>query len=54
MNVSYRLFYQGAHITNASPTVKLIFLFLVSYPLAAVLKRLPDSKPWIKDVFNIT
>jgi len=34
--------------------VKLIVLFLLSYPLAAVLKRLPDNRPEIKNVFNIS
>ncbi|KAK3676367.1 Lysophospholipid acyltransferase [Recurvomyces mirabilis] len=33
--------------------VKLLSLFLISYPLAGVLKRLPDSKPWLKNVFII-
>lgn len=33
--------------------LKLIFSILISYPLAAVLKRLPDRSPWIKNVFNI-
>lgn len=35
------------------PLVKLIFSFLLSYPLAGVLKRLPDNKPWQKNVFII-
>lgn len=34
-------------------TVKLISSFLLSYPLAGVLKRLPDDKPYFKNVFNI-
>jgi lysophospholipid acyltransferase len=34
-------------------TVKLIFSFLLSYPLAGVLKRIPDSKPWQKNVFIV-
>jgi len=33
---------------------KLIVVFLLSYPLAAVLKRLPDNKPHLKNVFNIS
>ncbi|KZZ88212.1 MBOAT family protein [Ascosphaera apis ARSEF 7405] len=33
--------------------LKLIFSFLLSYPLAGILKRIPDSKPWAKDVFII-
>jgi lysophospholipid acyltransferase len=34
--------------------VKLIGSFLLSYPLAAILKRLPDKDPWKKNVFIIT
>lgn len=33
--------------------VKMIGLFLISYPLAGLLKRLPDSKPWLKNLFII-
>ncbi|KAF2715232.1 membrane-bound O-acyltransferase domain-containing protein 5 [Pleomassaria siparia CBS 279.74] len=33
--------------------VKLIFSFYLSYPLAAVLKRIPDQKPWQKNFFII-
>lgn len=35
-------------------TVKLIGSFLLSYPLAAILKRIPDSQPWKKNVFSIS
>lgn len=34
--------------------VKLLFLFLVSYPLAGILKRIPDSKPWQKNLYVIS
>ena len=34
--------------------LKLIFTFLTSYPLAAIVKRLPDAKPWQKNAFNIS
>lgn len=34
-------------------TVKLISSFLLSYPLAAILKRIPDAQPWKKNVFII-
>ena len=37
----------------SSDELKLISLFLISYPLAGVLKRLPDDKPHVKNVFNI-
>lgn len=33
--------------------LKLITSFLLSYPLAAVLKRIPDTKPWQKNVFIV-
>ena len=33
--------------------VKLIFSFILSYPLAAVLKRIPDKAPWQKNLFII-
>lgn len=34
--------------------VKLITSFLLSYPLAGLLKRIPDAQPWRKNVFTIT
>lgn len=34
-------------------TVKLTFSFLLSYPLAGILKRLPDGKPLQKNIFII-
>jgi hypothetical protein len=36
-----------------SPAVKLIALFLFSYPFAGLLKRVPDSKPAYKNLFII-
>lgn len=33
--------------------MKLIASFLLSYPLAAILKRIPDRNPWQKNVFSI-
>lgn len=48
-------FHYVASLLGASTDeLKLIFLFLLSYPLAGVLKRLPDNKPWLKNVFNIS
>lgn len=38
---------------SLSTTVKLTFSFLLSYPLAGILKRLPDSKPLRKNIFII-
>lgn len=37
---------------NSFP-VKLIASFLLSYPLAGLLKRIPDRQPWKKNVFII-
>ncbi|KAL6231735.1 hypothetical protein BDW75DRAFT_219366 [Aspergillus navahoensis] len=48
------LFSYPAEITGASiDELKLIASFLLSYPLAALLKRIPDSQPWNKNAFNI-
>lgn len=33
--------------------MKLIGSFLLSYPLAALLKRIPDAQPWKKNVFIV-
>ena len=33
--------------------VKLITSFLLSYPLAGLLKRVPDEKPYLKNLFII-
>lgn len=40
-----------AVLTDSS--VKLIFSFLLSYPLAGLLKRIPDAKPYQKNIFII-
>ncbi|PGG98862.1 hypothetical protein AJ80_09444 [Polytolypa hystricis UAMH7299] len=43
-----------ADATGASvDELKLIASFLLSYPLAGILKRLPDSKPWQKNLYII-
>ncbi|KAI4215073.1 MAG: hypothetical protein LQ351_002388 [Letrouitia transgressa] len=43
-----------ASLTGASvDELKLIFSFLISYPLAGLLKRIPDAKPYQKDIFII-
>ncbi|EMC96991.1 hypothetical protein BAUCODRAFT_138379 [Baudoinia panamericana UAMH 10762] len=46
--------YVAGLLGASTDELKLIFLFLLSYPLAGILKRLPDDKPWMKNVFNIT
>jgi len=51
VNVPFAYF-QG--VTGSSvDELKLITSFILSYPLAAVLKRIPDEKPWLKNVFII-
>lgn len=37
----------------ASALVKLVFSFLLSFPLAAILKRIPDTTPERKNLFAI-
>ncbi|KAL8756848.1 MAG: hypothetical protein Q9199_002658 [Rusavskia elegans] len=45
--------YAGS-LTGASvDELKLIFSFLLSYPLAGLLKRIPDAKPYQKNLFII-
>jgi hypothetical protein len=34
-------------------SVKLIFSILISYPLAGVLKRVPDARPAYKNLFSL-
>ncbi|EED12495.1 MBOAT family protein, putative [Talaromyces stipitatus ATCC 10500] len=47
-------FASAANVLGASlDEVKLIGSFLLSYPLAAILKRIPDKDPWKKDLFII-
>lgn len=42
-----------ANFELTESAVKLISSFLLSYPLAGLLKRIPDKKPWLKNVFVI-
>ncbi|KAL9104429.1 MAG: hypothetical protein Q9163_000635 [Psora crenata] len=47
-------FHHLGSVTGASvDELKLIASFLLSYPLAGILKRIPDAKPWQKNVFII-
>jgi hypothetical protein len=39
--------------TNTAQTVKLIFSFLLSSPVAGLLKRVPDARPAYKNLFVI-
>lgn len=36
-----------------SAAVKLVFSFLLSYPLAGLLKRIPDGNPELKNLFSL-
>ncbi|PWY83029.1 MBOAT family protein [Aspergillus heteromorphus CBS 117.55] len=48
------LFEYPAKATGASiDELKLIASFLLSYPLAGLLKRIPDAQPWKKNAFII-
>ncbi|TVY49908.1 Lysophospholipid acyltransferase [Lachnellula occidentalis] len=48
-------FEYASGILGASPDdIKLIFSFLLSYPLAGLLKRVPDAKPALKNLFIIS
>jgi len=37
----------------AKDHLKLVTILYISVPLCAVLKRLPDDKPYLKNLFNI-
>ncbi|KAF2666381.1 MBOAT family protein [Microthyrium microscopicum] len=41
-------------IGASSDELKLLSLFIASYPLSGLLKRIPDSKPWQKNIFIIS
>ncbi|KAF5859036.1 lysophospholipid acyltransferase [Aspergillus alliaceus] len=48
------IFEYPARLTGASvDELKLIASFILSYPLAALLKRIPDAQPWKKNAFII-
>jgi hypothetical protein len=40
-------------LTSLGTAVKLIFSILISYPLAGVLKRVPDARPAYKNLFSL-
>ncbi|KAH6884007.1 MBOAT, membrane-bound O-acyltransferase family-domain-containing protein [Thelonectria olida] len=44
----------SSSVGASADEVKLIFSFLFSFPLAAILKRLPDSRPEAKNMFIIS
>ncbi|QIW98641.1 hypothetical protein AMS68_004159 [Peltaster fructicola] len=45
--------YLSKQIGSGTDEIKLITVFLLSYPLAGLLKRVPDNKPYLKNVFSI-
>ena len=53
MSVSFTIQYQSSGFADKL-SVKLIASFLLSYPLAGVLKRIPDAKPYQKNLFIIS
>jgi len=46
--------YVAGQLGASTDEFKLLILFLIAYPLAAALKRLPDDKPFVKNVFNVS
>ncbi|KAK2594457.1 Lysophospholipid acyltransferase [Conoideocrella luteorostrata] len=54
LRLLHRPFEMLSSTVGASPDeLKLIFSFLLSYPLAGLLKRVPDAKPYRKNLFII-
>ncbi|KAF5964170.1 mboat family, partial [Fusarium coicis] len=50
----HRPFVALADTVGAAPDdLKLVTSFLISFPLAALLKRIPDSRPDLKNLFAI-
>ncbi|PVH98256.1 MBOAT-domain-containing protein [Periconia macrospinosa] len=45
--------YVGSALGTSADELKLVFTFYLSYPLAAVLKRIPDQEVWKKNAFVI-
>ncbi|KAF9733936.1 hypothetical protein PMIN02_010902 [Paraphaeosphaeria minitans] len=45
--------YVGSSLGTSADELKLVFTFYLSFPLAAVLKRIPDKSPWQKNLFII-
>ncbi|EOA89241.1 uncharacterized protein SETTUDRAFT_37763 [Exserohilum turcica Et28A] len=46
--------YVADMLGNSADELKLVFSFYLSYPLAALLKRIPDKDPWKKNLFVIS
>jgi lysophospholipid acyltransferase len=45
--------YAGDKLGAGPDELKLIFSILVSYPLAGLLKRVPDARPAYKNLFSL-
>ncbi|KAF3033923.1 lysophospholipid acyltransferase [Didymella keratinophila] len=45
--------YVGSSLGTSADELKLVFSFYLSYPLAGLLKRIPDKAPWQKNAFII-
>ncbi|KAF2865045.1 MBOAT family protein-like protein [Massariosphaeria phaeospora] len=45
--------YVGNALGTSTDELKLVFTFYLSYPLAALLKRIPDKTPWQKNLFIV-
>lgn len=46
--------YLGSKIGTSPDELKLIFSFFLSYPLAGLLKRIPDNRPHLKNFFCLS
>jgi lysophospholipid acyltransferase len=46
--------YAAPYVGLPKDHVKLVTILYAAVPLCAVLKRLPDNKPYLKNIFNIT
>lgn len=46
--------YAAAQLGASTDELKMITSFILSYPLAALLKRLPDNKPQVKNAFIVS
>ncbi|KAF7558649.1 hypothetical protein G7046_g5509 [Stylonectria norvegica] len=54
IHLIHRVFeYLSPKIGTSPDELKLVFSFVLSYPLAAILKRIPDTKPERKNLFII-
>ena len=45
--------YAAPYTGLSKDQVKMVTILYTTVPLCAVLKRLPDNKPYLKNIFNI-